>query len=91
MRTGFNLLLWTTHVTEEHYPILRALKETGYDEVEIPVFQGDPDHYARLGAELDRLGLGSNDSQRDRRGGEQPAFSRGGGTEKRRRLYALGY
>ncbi len=58
MKTGFNLLLWTTHVTEEHFPILKALKETGYDEVEIPIFEGTPDHYARLGAELDRLGLG---------------------------------
>jgi D-psicose/D-tagatose/L-ribulose 3-epimerase len=57
MRTGFNLLLWTTHVTEEHFPILQDLKNTGYDEVEIPIFEGDPDHYARLGAELDRLGL----------------------------------
>jgi D-psicose/D-tagatose/L-ribulose 3-epimerase len=58
MKTGFNLLLWTTHVTEEHFPILKALKDAGYDEVEIPIFEGTPDHYARLGAELDRLGLG---------------------------------
>lgn len=58
MKTGFNLLLWTTHVTEEHFPTLKALKDAGYDEVEIPIFEGSPDHYARLGAELDRLGLG---------------------------------
>ncbi len=57
MKTGMNLLLWTPHVTSEHFPILADLKKTGYDTVEIPVFEGTPDHYAMLGAELDRLGL----------------------------------
>jgi D-psicose/D-tagatose/L-ribulose 3-epimerase len=58
MKLGFNLLLWTPHVTLAHEPILKALKKTGYDGVEIPMFEGDPDHYARLGDLLDRLGLG---------------------------------
>jgi D-psicose/D-tagatose/L-ribulose 3-epimerase len=58
MKLGFNLLLWTPHVTLAHEPILKALKKTGYDGVEIPMFEGDPDHYARLGELLDRLGLG---------------------------------
>jgi D-psicose/D-tagatose/L-ribulose 3-epimerase len=57
MKLGFNLLLWTPHVTAEHEPILRALKATGYDGVEIPMFEGDADHYARLGDLLDRIGL----------------------------------
>jgi D-psicose/D-tagatose/L-ribulose 3-epimerase len=57
MKLGFNLLLWTPHVTAEHEPILRALKKTGYDSVEIPIFEGTPDHYARLGELLARLGL----------------------------------
>lgn len=57
MKTGINLLLWTPHVTAEHFPILKDLKKTGYDTVEIPIFEGTPDHYAMLGAELDRLGL----------------------------------
>ncbi len=57
MKTGINLLLWTPHVTSEHFPILKDLKKTGYDTVEIPIFEGTPDHYAMLGAELDRLGL----------------------------------
>ena len=26
MKTGFNLLLWTTHVTPEHYHLFDALK-----------------------------------------------------------------
>jgi D-psicose/D-tagatose/L-ribulose 3-epimerase len=58
MKLGFNLLLWTPHVTPEHEPLLRALKDTGYDGVEIPMFEGDADHYARLGDLLDRIGLG---------------------------------
>jgi D-psicose/D-tagatose/L-ribulose 3-epimerase len=57
MKLGFNMLLWTPHVTAAHEPILRALKKTGYDGVEIPMFEGDPDHYARLGELLDRIGL----------------------------------
>lgn len=57
MKLGFNLLLWTPHVTAAHEPIFRALKKTGYDGVEIPMFEGDPDHYARLGELLDRIGL----------------------------------
>lgn len=57
MKLGFNLLLWTPHVTAEHEPILRQLKKTGYDGVEIPMFEGTPDHYARVGAMCDAIGL----------------------------------
>jgi D-psicose/D-tagatose/L-ribulose 3-epimerase len=58
MKYGFNLLLWTGHVTEEHMPIFKALKKAGYDGVELPLFEGTPDHYARLGEHLEKLGLG---------------------------------
>jgi D-psicose/D-tagatose/L-ribulose 3-epimerase len=58
MKIGFNLLLWTPHVTGEHAGIIRAIKKAGYDGVEIPMFEGTPDHYARLGALLDKEGLG---------------------------------
>jgi D-psicose/D-tagatose/L-ribulose 3-epimerase len=57
MRIGFNLLLWTGHVTTEHDRVFEALKATGYDEVEIPIFEGTPDHYAALGTRLDKLKL----------------------------------
>lgn len=57
MKIGFNLLLWTGHVGDEHRSLLRDLKKAGYDGVEIPMFQGDPDHYARLGRMLDEIGL----------------------------------
>ena len=58
MKYGFNLLLWTGHVTDEHLPIFKALKKAGYDGVELPLFEGIPDHYARLGEHLQKLGLG---------------------------------
>jgi D-psicose/D-tagatose/L-ribulose 3-epimerase len=57
MKTGMNLLLWTTHVTEEHFPILARLKKAGFDGVEVPIFEGDDQHYQRLRKELDNLGL----------------------------------
>lgn len=58
MKIGFCMLLWTTHVTEKHRPILEDLKKTGYDGVEIPVFEGTTDHYAKIGKMLDEIGLG---------------------------------
>jgi D-psicose/D-tagatose/L-ribulose 3-epimerase len=58
MKYGFNLLLWTGHVTDEHVPIFKALKKAGYDGVELPLFEGTPDHYARLGEHLAKLNLG---------------------------------
>jgi D-psicose/D-tagatose/L-ribulose 3-epimerase len=58
MRYGMNLLLWTTEVTEAHWPVLERLKAIGYDLVEVPVFEtGDVAAYARLGARLRGLGL----------------------------------
>jgi D-psicose/D-tagatose/L-ribulose 3-epimerase len=57
MKIGFNLLLWTGHVTQAHYPLLRDIKKAGYDGVEVPIFEGAPDHYARLGEALDKIGL----------------------------------
>ncbi len=60
MKLGFNLLLWTTHVTDEHWPIIERLKATGYDGVEIPMFEGEPEHYARLGRRLRDAGLAAS-------------------------------
>jgi D-psicose/D-tagatose/L-ribulose 3-epimerase len=58
MKTGMNLLLWTTHVTQEHFPLLAKLKQAGYDGVEIPLFEGDANHYQTLARELKNQGLG---------------------------------
>lgn len=57
MKLGFNLLLWTTHVTQEHWPIIEKLKATGYDGVEIPMFEGEVAHYEKLGRHVRGLGL----------------------------------
>ncbi|MGE3873302.1 MAG: sugar phosphate isomerase/epimerase family protein [Parvibaculaceae bacterium] len=57
MKIGFNLLLWTGHVTLEYRSLLRDIRKAGYDGVEIPIFEGDPGHYARLGEMLDEIGL----------------------------------
>jgi D-psicose/D-tagatose/L-ribulose 3-epimerase len=57
MKIGMNLLLWTTHVTEEHYPQLEKIKSTGFDGVEIPIFGGEDAHYQKLRKKLDELHL----------------------------------
>ena len=58
MKLGFDLLLWTTHVTDAHWPIIEDLKATGYDGVEIPIFEGEVSHYEKLGRRLKEAGLG---------------------------------
>ncbi len=60
MKLGFNLLLWTIHVTDEHLGIAQKLKATGYDGVEIPMFMGDAAHFRALGRKLADLGLESS-------------------------------
>ena len=58
MKIGMNMLLWTGHVTQEHVPVLRALKDTGFDGVEVPVFDvSDEGHYRWLAGVLDDIGL----------------------------------
>ncbi len=59
MKIGMNLLLWTAHVTEAHFPLLASLKKAGYDGVELPLFDGDAAHYKKIRKELDNLGLGA--------------------------------
>ena len=57
MKIGFCMFLWTTNVTGKHTRLLEDIKATGYDGVEIPIFEGAPDDYKRLGEMLDRIGL----------------------------------
>ncbi len=60
MKTGMNLLLWTTEVKEEHDPILDRIKAMGFDSVEVPIFEiADRKPYERLGKRLKELGLGA--------------------------------
>jgi D-psicose/D-tagatose/L-ribulose 3-epimerase len=60
MKTGMNLLLWTTHVTEHHDAILDQLKGLGFDAVEVPIFDtSDLKPFERLGKRIKGLGLGA--------------------------------
>ena len=59
MKVGFNLLLWTTHVTEDRFHLIEEMKKTGYDGVEIPLFEGDPEHFRKLGRVIADNGLGA--------------------------------
>ncbi len=58
MKTGMNMLLWSTHITAEHFPLIAKLKQTGFDGVEIPLFEGDAAHYKTLAREIKNNGLG---------------------------------
>ena len=53
-----NMLLWTDHVTEEHYGIFEKLRETGFQGVEIPLGDGAVDHYSMMGRQLQSMELG---------------------------------
>lgn len=57
MKIGFCMLLWATHVTDRHLRIIEDLKATDYDGIEVPIFEGSPDHYEKLGRRLDEIGL----------------------------------
>ena len=57
MKYGMNMLLWTTDVTEDHYPVLDKLKALGFDGVELPIFDMDAGKFAALGKKLDEIGL----------------------------------
>lgn len=60
LKTGMNLLLWTTHVTEQHDAILDRIKEMGFDAVEVPIFDtADLAPFERLGKRIRSLGLGA--------------------------------
>ena len=58
MKAGFNMLLWTGHVTEEDFPRLEMLKKAGFDGVEIPLFGGDAAHFEKVGKAIKDNGLG---------------------------------
>lgn len=59
MKVGFNLLLWSTHITEDQFHLIEIMKRTGYDGVEIPIFEGDPEHFRSIGQVIKDNGLGA--------------------------------
>ena len=58
MKFGMNLLLWSGDLNESLLPTLERLKEMGYDGVELPMFDPNPDKFAPWAERLDDLGLG---------------------------------
>ena len=57
MLLGFNLLFWCGHFTDEHVPLLATLKKAGYDGVEVPIFEGSPEHFRQVGRRIRDHGL----------------------------------
>jgi len=53
-----NMLLWTNHVTEQHYGIIDNLKQTGYDGIELFLGEGNEHHYSGLGNHLKDIEMG---------------------------------
>ena len=56
---GMNLLLWTTHVTAKDFATIKAIGKAGYDGVELPVFEGNLEHYKGVKKVLDDQNLGA--------------------------------
>ncbi len=58
MKIGFNLLLYSGHITEANYPTIEKLKAAGYDGVELPIFDvSNPTHFKNIGQVLKDNGL----------------------------------
>ena len=57
MKIGMCMFLWTTNIDPSHKALLADIRETGFDGVEIPVFEGTPEDFAATGRMLDDLGL----------------------------------
>jgi D-psicose/D-tagatose/L-ribulose 3-epimerase len=57
MKYSMNLLLWGTEIDDNLFPTLELIKEIGFDGVEVPIFNTNPEHWFNFRAKLDKLGL----------------------------------
>ena len=57
MTYGMNLLLWGTEINEDLFPVLEQIKEIGFDGVEIPIFDVNPEKWYSWRQKLDELDL----------------------------------
>lgn len=57
MKYGMNLLLWTSDVNEDVFPLLDRIKDWGYDGVELPVFDMNEANFKAVGQKLKDTGL----------------------------------
>lgn len=53
-----NLLLWGTQIDESLFPVLDQIKEIGFDGVEVPIFNTNPNDWKVWTKKLDELELG---------------------------------
>jgi D-psicose/D-tagatose/L-ribulose 3-epimerase len=56
-KIGMNLLLWGTEINASLFPVLEQIKAAGYDGVEVPIFDTNPDHWEPWRKKLDELQL----------------------------------
>jgi len=59
MKLGMNLLLWTGGATEAHLPLLKDIKNWGFDGVEFPMFDAKGSPWATFKKAMADLGMGS--------------------------------
>jgi len=57
VKIGMNMLLWGTRIDSAHIPVFAALRESGYDGVEIPVTGQSAAELQKMAAACDELGL----------------------------------
>ncbi len=57
MKLGMNLLLWGTEINESLFPVLEQIKTIGFDGVEVPIFDVNPEKWYAWRQKLDDLGL----------------------------------
>jgi D-psicose/D-tagatose/L-ribulose 3-epimerase len=58
MKYGMNMLLWTDDCTGEKFPALfERLKKTGFDSVELPIFNADAKKLGALAKRIEGMGL----------------------------------
>ncbi len=57
MKYYMNLLLWGVDMDESLFPVLEQIKEIGFDGVEVPIFNTNPEQWYAWRKKLDQLGL----------------------------------
>ena len=57
VKIGMNMLLWGTRIDSAHIPVFAALRESGYDGVEIPVTGQSAAELQKMAVACDALGL----------------------------------
>lgn len=57
VKLGMNLLLFGTEIDERLFPVLEQIKSIGFDGVEVPIFDVNPEAWFSWRKKLDELGL----------------------------------